>query len=118
MQLGEQAGLVVALALDDLDGKRFVGYLTHRLDGRLADLLDYVVLVELACEALRIHYLPHQILPGLNLREKQSEAFLPLLVQAADGVHDERRFKLLARRRREAHCVGRWLESDQHFAKI
>ena len=62
LQLGEQALSVVALALDDLDSELLAADLAHRLHSSVAYLFDYMVLVELAGEALGLHHLRHQSL--------------------------------------------------------
>ena len=118
LQLGEQAGTVETLALDDFDGELLAADFAHRLHSRLADLLDYIVLIDLAGEALGLHHAPHQTLATGLLREEQSEAFVLLWMQAADWIDDEGGIELLARRRREAKCLGWRLERDQHFSKV
>ena len=102
LQLGEQALRVVALALDDLDSERLAADLVHRPHSRLAYLLDYMVLVELAGEALGLHQLPHQTLAVRFLREKQPKSLLPLWMQVADRINQERHLEPLTRRRGEA----------------
>ena len=62
LQLGEQALSVVSLALDDLDSELLAADLAHRLHSSEAYLFDYMVLVELAGEALGLHHLGHQSL--------------------------------------------------------
>ena len=118
LHLGEQAGTVETLALDDLDGELLAADFAHRLHSRLADLLDYIVLIDLAGEALGLHHARHQTLATGLLREEQSQALVLLQMQAADWVYDEGGVELLARRRGEAQCLGWRLERDLHSAKV
>ena len=118
LQLGEQAGTVETLALDDLDGELLAADFVHRLQSRLADLRDYIVLIDLAGEALGLQNAPHQTLATGLLREEQSEALVLLWMQTADWIHAKGCLELLARNRREDQCLGWRFERGQHSTKV
>ena len=106
LQLGELLIHLLFLALDDLHSELLAADLANRLDSRLTDLRDYIVLIKLVGEALGIqHDLQHTLADGL-LHEEQSKSPVQLWMQATNWIDDERRLILLARSRREAQFVG------------
>ena len=78
----------------------------HRLHSRRANLLDHLVLAELARDALGRQHLPHQSLAAGLLHQEKPESLLLLHVHEADRKKGVGRLKLLARSRGEAHCGG------------